>query len=48
VEPAGYVPFLCYVLDDEKVEVDASILEQQRVDTARTYSKLLSQIKTKI
>ena len=48
VEPSGYSPFLCYVLEDEKMEVDPSVLETQRIECVRTYSKLLSQIKTKI
>jgi hypothetical protein len=48
VEPAGYGPFLCYVLDDEKVEVDQNLLEQQRLETVKTYTKLLGQVKSKI
>ena len=27
VEPSGYGPFLCYVLDDEKTEIDPNVLE---------------------
>ena len=27
VEPSGYGPFLCFVLDDEKSEVDPNVLE---------------------
>lgn len=39
---------MCFILDDETNEVDNNILEQQRVDTVRTYGKLLTQIKAKI
>ena len=39
---------MCFILDDETNEGDNNILEQQRVDTVRTYGKLLTQIKAKI
>ena len=47
VEPSGYGPFLCFIAEEDTI-INPAELEMQRVDTVRTYSKLLTQVKQKL